>query len=169
MDPKGSWWLAVGAVVILVGAGAVIYSAQKGKGSLGINPTPSPVVVQQLPTQKQPRVGLEFTKDAHYVTVDISNLNADQLEYNLIYDATVKNNSQIQTGVNASANVKGKSTYSKKQLLGSESSGKFTYHENIKNANMELTLRDSSGHSIFTATYPFEVKAGSSTQLSVSQ
>lgn len=153
----------------LIVAGAIIYSAQKGGSKLAVRPTPSPAVVEQLPVEKQPKVSLEFTKDAHYVTVDISNLNADQLEYNLIYDATVKNNSQIQTGVNAAANVKGKSAYSQKQLLGSESSGKFTYHEHIKNANMELTLRDSSGHSIFTATYPFEVKSGSSTQLSASQ
>ncbi len=152
--------LALGAVVVLIVAGAIIYSAQKGGGKLVVRPTPSPAVIEQLPAEKQPKVSLEFTRDAHYVTVDISNLNADQLEYNLIYDATVKNNSQIQTGVNAAANIKGKSTYSQKQLLGSESSGKFTYHENIKNASMELTLRDSSGHSVFTATYPFEVKAG---------
>ena len=166
MDPKGSWWLAAGAVVVLVVAGAVIYMAQKGGGKLVVSPTPSPAIVQQLSAEKQPKVSLEFTKDAHYVTVDISNLNADQLEYNLIYDATVKNNSQIQTGVNASANVKGKSTYSQKQLLGSESSGKFTFHEHIKNANMELTLRDLSGRSIFTATYPFEITPGKSVELS---
>lgn len=165
MDPKGSWMLSLGAAVVLVVAGVVIYSAQKSGGKLGVHPTPSPGVVQQLPPDQQPQVSLDFSSDSHYVTVNMTNLNADQLEYNLIYDATVKNNSQIQTGVNASANVLGKSSYTQKQLLGSESSGKFTYHEKIKNANMELTLRDASGRSIFTATYPFVVKAGGSVDL----
>ncbi len=168
MDPKGSWWLAVGAVVILAVAGVVIYSAKKGSGNAGTRPTPSPQIAQQLATDKQPQVSLQFSSDAHYVTVDISNLYANQLEYNLIYDATIKN-SKLNTGVNAAADVTGKSTYSQKQLLGSESSGKFTYHENIANAHMELTLRDAQGRSIFTATYPFVVKAGSSVQLSASQ
>jgi|SRR3989344_2529917 len=164
MDPKGSWWLAVGAVVVLVIAGTIMYSAKKGGGSLKLVPTPSPAVVQQLTLEKQPKVSLAFSSDAHYVTVTITNLNADQLEYNLIYDALIKKN-KLNTGVNAAASVAGQSTYSQKQLLGSESSGKFTYHENITNAHMELTLRDASGRSIFTATYPFEVNLGESVSL----
>lgn len=163
MDPKGNWWLAIGAVVVLVVAGGIIYSARKGGGKL-VGPTPSPAVVVQLPSEKQPQVELKFSKDGHYVTVGIANLFADQLEYNLIYDAKV-GKSQLQTGVNAAANISGKSTYSQEQLLGSESSGKFTYHENIANAVMELTLRDSSSRSIFTATYPFEVNPGKSIRL----
>lgn len=158
----------MGAIVVLVVAGAIMYSTKKGGGSLRLSPTPSPVIAQQLAPEKQPRVSLTFTSDTHYVTVNITNLNADQLEYNLIYDAMIKKN-KLNTGVNAAANVTGKSTYTQKQLLGSESSGKFTYHEDITNAHMELTLRDASSRSIFTATYPFEVKVGSSVQLSISQ
>ena len=154
--------------MILVIAGAVIYSSHKGSRGLTARPTPSPQTVQQLPADKQPQVSLQFSSDAHYVTVDISNLYANQLEYNLIYDATIKN-SKLNTGVNAAADVTGKSTYSQKQLLGSESSGKFTYHENIANAHMELTLRGAQGRSIFTATYPFAVKPGSSISLTALQ
>lgn len=167
MDPKGSWWLAVGAIAILVVAGGVIYSARKSGGQL-VRPTPSPAVAQQLPAEKQPQVELTFSKDGHYVTVNVSNLFADKLEYNLIYDAKVKA-SRLNTGVNAAASVADKSTYSYRQLLGSESSGKFTYHEDITNAVMELTLRDLSGRSIFTATYPFEVTPGKSVELTASQ
>jgi len=129
-------------------------------------PTPTPTLgfAQQLPAEKQPKVSLEFSPDAHYVTVNITNIFSDQLEYNLIYDATVKGN-KIQTGVNASAKLDGKSEYSYKQLLGSESSGKFTYHSKIENAVMELTLRDSANRSIFTASYPFTVSLGESISL----
>lgn len=170
MDPKGSWWLAVGAVVVLSVAGLFIYSAQKKNSSVG--PTPSPAYISQLPVEKQPKVELAFSSDGHEVTVNISNLYADSIEYTLVYDASVKKGketSQIQTGVAGGGDVSGKSTYSETQLLGSESSGKRVYHENIHNANMELTLRDASGRSIFTATYPFEVKAGASTSLSLSE
>ncbi len=158
------WGAIIGAILVLVISGGVIYMAKKNGGALPISPSPSPKAVTQLTEDKKPKVSLLFSSDAHFVTVSLSNLNADQLEYNLIYDATVKT-SQIQTGVNSTADIKGKSTFTQKQLLGSESSGKFTYHTNIKNAVMELTLRDSGGHSVFTQTYPFEVSAGKSVDL----
>lgn len=127
-------------------------------------PTPTPSFVEQLPADKEPMPKLTFTSDGHYVTVNITNLFAAELEYNLIYDATVKK-SQVNTGVTGSAKLDGKSDYSYKQLLGSESSGKFSYHENITNAVMELTLRDSNKYSIFSATYPFTVTPGKSIDL----
>lgn len=127
-------------------------------------PTPSPTVAPQLPLESQPQVTLKFTNDGHFVTVSLTDLAADRVEYNLIYDATVKNN-RIQTGVSSAADITGQSTFSQRQLLGSESSGKFTYHQQITNAVMELTLRDTSGRSVFTATYPFTVSAGKSVVL----
>ncbi len=162
------WLPIIGAVVALgISAGVILSFKDKPKSSLP-TPTPTPEAAIQLTTDKQPQVELKFTSDGHYATVSLSNLSADQLEYNLIYDATVKS-SKLQTGVNSTANISGKSTFSQKQLLGSESSGKFTFHENITNAVMELTLRDASGRSIFTATYPFTVTPGKSIKLSPSE
>jgi hypothetical protein len=149
------------ALVALVLVGFLVFrsiSAGNNKQA-GPKPTPTPEVVEQLPVDKQPKVAMSFTPDGHYVTVKISNINASELEYNLIYDATVKKN-QIQTGVTGSAKLDGITEYQNKQLLGSESSGKFTYHENIKNSVMELTLRNSSGYSVFSGNYPFVVTAG---------
>ncbi len=159
------WWPIAGAVVVLAVASVIIYSAKKNGGSLPTpSPSPTPEIVEQLPVDKQPKVSMSFSSDAHYVTVNITNISASSLEYNLIYDATVKGSS-LQTGVNASTQLKGETTYSKKQLLGSESNGKFTYHANIKNAVMELSLRDSNNSSVYSATYPFSVVAGSSVDL----
>ncbi len=167
MDPKGSWWLAVGAVVVLVIVGAFFYSAKKH--NLVVGPNPSPALVEQLAKEKQPQVELAFTADGHEVTVTMANLHADTLEYTLEYTANIKKGkevTQIQTGVAGGGNISGKSTYSEKQLLGSESSGKRVYHEAIHDATMKVTLRDSQGRSIFTATYPFEVKPGAAVSLS---
>lgn len=125
---------------------------------------PTPGFAEQLSPDKYPQVSLNFSSDAHYVTVNISNIHSDQLEYNLIYEAVIKKD-RIQTGVNASAKLNGKTEYSYKQLLGSESSGKFTYHTKIENAVMELTLRDLQNRSVYNATLPFTVSPGQSVEL----
>ena len=159
-------YLAIGLVILVLSLGA-FFVFRKPK-TTGPQPTPTPSVAEQLPANQQPKVSLAFSSDSHYVTVNITDLHADQLEYNLIYDATVKGN-QIQTGVNAAAKLDGSSQYSRKQLLGSESSGKFTYHSHIQNAIMELTLRDSQNRSIFSSTYPFTVSPGKSIDLKASE
>lgn len=133
-------------------------------GPVSQAPTPTPASVPQLEEDQYPQVSLDFSADGHYVTVNISNLHAAALEYNLIYDATVKDNA-VNTGVTGSAKIDGQDEYSYKQLLGSESSGKFTYHQNIDNAVMELTLRDANRYSIYSATYPFEVEPGETVEL----
>ncbi|MBP9781907.1 hypothetical protein KBC89_04600 [Candidatus Woesebacteria bacterium] len=163
-----NWWPALGAIIFLLAAGVVVYTYKNKTPEKTAMPTPTPVAAIQLPASEQPKVSLAFSSDSHFATVTLTNLKADKLEYNLIYDATVKNN-KISTGVNSTANVTGKSTFTEKQLLGSESSGKFTYHANIANAVMELTLRDAQGRSIFTSTYPFEVKPGSTVSLTASE
>jgi hypothetical protein len=161
-------------IVVLLGLALVLVFALVarqvilGGSSKAPTPTPTPEAVVQLTPDQLPKITLTFSSDAHYVTVDASNLHADQLEYNLIYDAIVKG-SPIQTGVNAATKLVGKTTYSQKQLLGSESSGKFTYHTGIKNAVMELVLRDSSNRSVYSATYPFTVTSGKSLDLKPSE
>jgi hypothetical protein len=160
-----NWGAAIGAVVVLLVSGFYIYQ-MKNKTSAGPAPTPTLEAAEQLPADKQPVPKLTFTKDAHEVTVAISNLHASQLEYNLIYEATVgKNKDRIETGVYGEEDINGKSTYSQKQLLGSESSGRRTFHENISNARLELTLRDADGRSVFFKSYPFDVAPGDSVEL----
>lgn len=149
-----------GTILVALGIILTIISKKPSKITTVTVSTPVEEAAQLAPSE-QPEITLKFTPDAHFVTVSINNIKAEQLEYNLIYDATVKGSS-LQTGVNATASLGDKSTYEKKQLLGSESSGKFTYHSNIKNAVMELTLRDKDNRSVFSQTYPFEVVAGSS-------
>ena len=159
-----------GFITALLLIGGVIFAKTKlSAGSVVVpTPTPTPESVVQLPPDKQPQVSLTFSDDGHYVTVNVTDINADQLEYNLIYDATVKG-TQINTGVSGSSKLNGVTSYSYKQLLGSESSGHFTYHASIKNAVMELTLRNNTGYSVFTATYPFTVSAGKTIDLKPSE
>lgn len=153
--------IMVVGVLVLAKAGGDMTKVQVNNPL--VSPTPESQVKMLTPEQ-YPKVSLTFRADGRYVTVNMTNVNASALEYNLIYDATVKKN-KLQTGVSASAKLEGKNTYTKEQLLGSESSGKFTYHENIQNAVLELTLRDENGRSVYSATYPFEVTPGKSVEL----
>lgn len=158
--------IIIGVVALLAVLGA-LFSAVKNIPPENFEPSPSPtpeLSAVQLPPNQHPQVSLKFSSDGHYVTVTITNISADYLEYNLIYDAKVKNN-RLQTGVNANSKTAGKSTYTQQQLLGSESSGKFTYHTDIQNAVMELTLRNAANRSIFTSTYPFTVSPGKTIDL----
>lgn len=154
-------------VIVLFGIGAGVKFILSGKTTVAPTPSPLPAAVQLAPDQ-QPKVSLSFSADAHYATVNITNLHSASLEYDLVYYANVKN-SRVQAGVNASAKVDGQSTYSKQQLLGSESSGHYTYHTNIEEATLNLTLRDIGGRSIFQANYPFSVVAGKTSDLQASQ
>jgi len=156
-------WIIGIVVIILLSIGFFLLRRTPNVAPQGeVGPTPG--IAEQLTPDQYPKVSLEFSPDAHYVTVNITNIKANQIEYNLIYDATVKGN-KIQTGVNASAKLDGKTEYSYKQLLGSESSGKFTYHTKIENAVMELFLRDSQNRSVYNATLPFTISPGKSVDL----
>jgi hypothetical protein len=161
--------IVIGVVVLLLLGGTFFFIKRRPAIPTTVTPSPTPLEeVKQLDLSQQPTVSLAFTSDAHYVTVTLGNLNADQLEYNIIYDATVKNN-KIQTGVNSASKITGQTSFTQKQLLGSESSGHFTYHQNIQNAVMELVLRDAANRSVFTATYPFTVTPGQSVTLQASE
>lgn len=159
---KKFWPIIV--LVILIPVFLYSYKSVKNLFAPGVVPTPTPAPLVQLSPDQYPNVSIAISADSHYATIKITNLNSEKLEYNLIYDATVKKN-QIQTGVNASATLNGQKTYEKTQLLGSESSGKFTYHENIQNAVIELTLRDTYGRSVFFGIYPFSVSPSSTQSL----
>ena len=152
--------------IILIIIALLSYKSIKSLFKPVVAPTPTPAPLVRLTSDQYPVVSISFSADSHYATLKITNINADKLEYNLIYDATVKKN-QIQTGVNATATLNGGKTYEKTQLLGSESSGKFTYHEKITNAFVELTLRDSYGRSLFFGTYPFTLTPGASQTLTL--
>ena len=155
------WFPIGGAIAALLVSFVVIY---KFKNKEAVIPSTTDTVQEAplpeatLAPSQIPQVKMRFEPDGHFVVVTFDNLHGFELEYNLIYEATVKGN-RIQTGVSSTKNVEGQTTISQRQLLGSESSGKFTYHDKIKNANLELTLRDKAKRSIFTAIYPFEIKA----------
>ena len=155
-------------LVLLLLTGIYLKTKVQSIFAPSVTPTPTDEPLVQLSPDQQPELSLSFSADSHYVTVNISNIHAQALEYNIIYEAIVKK-VRINTGVNASVKLNGEKTYSKQQLLGSESSGKFTYHQDIKNAVLELTLRDAKGRSIFSSTYPFTVLPGKSTDLTASK
>lgn len=152
-------------IIILLGLGGFFgFKVTKSLFKPGVVPTPTAEPLTQLTPDQYPKVSVDFSNDPHYVTVKIFEINADKLEYDLRYDAMVKKN-KIDTGVTAATSLNGKKNYEQRQLLGSESSGKFTYHEKIENARIVLTLRDSYNRSVFMGEYPFVVTPNSSQNL----
>ena len=156
--------LIIGVTLLVVGIGIFLVFRNRAPKTENQTPTPTPGIAQQLTPDQYPKVSLDFSSEAHYATVNITNIHADQVEYELQYDATIKGNT-IQSGVSASAKLDGKTDYSYKQLLGSESSGKFTYHTKIVNAEIRLTLRDNENRSVYNTTLPFTVSPGKSVDL----
>lgn len=167
---KKPYLLLIPVVAVILIGGGVVFTAKSVFKHTAPLPTPTPTdePIMQLAPDQAPQVALDFSADGHYVTVNITSIHAAALEYNLIYDALVKG-TKINTGVNAAEKLNGQTVYSKQQLLGSESSGHFTYHTNIANATMELTLRDAAGHSVYDVTYPFTVTPGKSQTLQPQQ
>ncbi len=161
------------AIIVVVflavlGVGGFIFAKNQISSATKITPTPTETPLQMLSENQYPKVSLSFKPDGHYVTVMINNLHAESVEYDLVYDAKIKRNgitSQVNTGINASEKISGKNSYSKEQLLGSESSGHLTFHENIQNASLHLTLRDGSNRSIYSTTYPFSISLGKTVEL----
>jgi len=168
-------YVAIFAVVILIGVlGLFFLKKQFSSPGSNIQPTPTEEEVMQLDPKDQPKVSLEFSSDSHYVTVKMINVNASKVEYSIIYDAKIKSKgkvSQVNTGVTGggTANKDSKTYESAKQLLGSESSGHITYHEEIKNGMVDLTLRDEKGRSVFKTNYSFTLTPGKVVELSSSR
>ncbi len=108
--------LPVILILAIVGVGGWLIFGKGKNSSSRITPTPTETpAAEQLAPDKQPRVSLQFSSDAHYVTVKLSNLNADVLEYNLIYDAIVKK-SKINSGVSGGGKISGKSEFTVTEL-----------------------------------------------------
>src|SRR3989344_1178368 len=127
--------LAAGAVVIIA-----VFLVLRGRGGGTIKEEDVP----ELPFSQRPYTQLVPTKDGHYLTMKVSNINvtgAASMDYELYYD-TVEG---ITQGVPGKINLEGKKSVERELLLGSESSGKFRYDEGVDDGTLTLRFRDGSG------------------------
>jgi len=99
---------------------------------------------------ERPYITLTPSSDGHWLTIDVSRIkDADSLEYELLYNTE---SGATQGSIN-SVKLKGETTYTKKILLGSESSGRFKYDEGVTQGTLTLRLRGGPGTRKFVTEF----------------
>jgi len=92
----------------------------------------------------RPFASLTPTSDGHYINLKIDKIKlpkAVSLDYELLYTLP---DGRTQ-GVPGTVDLKGETSFERKLLLGSESSGKFRYDEGVTDGSLTVRLRDSKG------------------------
>lgn len=85
---------------------------------------------------------LSLTKDRRYVYLNFGDLkNVSKVNYTLVYDSATG-----QKGFEGGFKLKPKiSRSSRRQILGTCSSGRCVYHKNVKNVSLDTTFTLRSG------------------------
>ena len=92
----------------------------------------------------RPFASLTPTSDGRYINLKIDKIKlpkAVSLDYELLYTLP---DGRTQ-GVPGTVDLKGETSFERKLLLGSESSGKFRYDEGVTDGSLTVRLRDSKG------------------------
>lgn len=92
----------------------------------------------------RPFASLTPTSDGRYINLKIDKITlpkAVSLDYELLYTLP---DGRTQ-GVPGTVDLKGETSFERKLLLGSESSGKFRYDEGVTDGSLTVRLRDSKG------------------------
>ena len=101
-------------------------------------------VVIEVVFKDRPFASLTPTSDGHYINLKIDKITlpkAVSLDYELLYSLP---DGRTQ-GVPGTVDLKGQTSFERKLLLGSESSGKFRYDEGVEDGGLTVRLRDSKG------------------------
>jgi len=143
-------FLVVFGCLLLAGGGFFLVS-KKQKKPQTIEPLPDKKeVLIETPLKERPYVVLIPSRDGHWLTIHVSRIkNASILEYELLYNTASGAN---QGSINE-VSLDGKTTYSKKILLGSESSGHYKYDEGVVKGNLTVRLRGDEGTRKFVTDF----------------
>ncbi len=101
-------------------------------------------VVVEVAFADRPFASLTPTSDGHYINLKIDKIKlpkAVSLDYELLYTLP---DGRTQ-GVPGTVDLKGETSFERKLLLGSESSGKFRYDEGVTDGSLTVRLRDTKG------------------------
>lgn len=142
--------IVLGVFLLLAGLGTGGYLVVKGKKQ-GPTPTPTPEVFVETTLEERPFVSLTPSSDGHWLTLAVSRIqDADSFEYELTYET---DEGVTQGAVGGPFNLKGKTTYEKEILLGTESSGKFRYHEGVEQGTLMVRLEGGPGPRKFVTEF----------------
>ena len=139
--------LVVGIILFLVG-GFWFWRGQKSKPS---PPTKEPEgTLVETSLEERPYITLTPSNDGHWLTIEVFRIKkAESLEYKLLYNTA----SEATQGSINTVDLKGKPSYSKKILLGSESSGHYKFDEGVTQGSLTVRLRGGKGTRKFVTDF----------------
>lgn len=132
--------LAIVGIILILGGGFFFWRSRRAKEPL---PTLEPEgVLVETTLEERPYITLTPSSDGHWLTIDVARIqDAESLEYELLYNT---GSGATQGSIN-SVKLKGETSYSKKILLGSESSGHYKFDEGVTQGNLTVRLRGGLG------------------------
>jgi hypothetical protein len=101
-------------------------------------------VAIEIAFKDRPVASLTPSEDGHWLNLKVDKIKvakSSSLDYELLYTLP---DGRTQ-GVPGTVDLKGKTSFERKLLLGSESSGKFRYDEGVKEGSLTVRIRDSKG------------------------
>lgn len=110
----------------------------------------------ELPIEQRPFTSLTPTSDGHWLIMKIERINvpnATTLEYELLYQVPGK----PDQGIPGTVKLDGKDI-ERKLLLGTESSGNYSFDEGVERGKLTLKFRDSSNKLIGTVSTDFHLQ-----------
>lgn len=140
--------LIIIGIILLLGGVFLFWHNQKTEE---LAPTPEPEgVLIETTLEERPYITLTPSSDGHWLTIEVSRIReADSLEYELLYNTA---SGATQGSINT-VKLKGESSYSKKILLGSESSGHYKFDEGVTQGTLTVRLRGSEGTRKFVTDF----------------
>lgn len=148
--------LIIAAVIIVVGIGSVLVFSKKNSQSAGQGGTTQLPTTEVVPTvDSSVSVDLKPVDAAkHNVELSVKGIpsGTQSLEYELSYD-TASQGSQGIIPDEPIAVKPGQTEFSKQFLLGTESSGAFTYHVVTSPIKVSVTFNGSYGKKSFEKDY----------------
>jgi len=140
--------LAVVGIILILGGGFLFWHSRSAKEP---SPTLEPEgVLIETTLEERPYITLTPSSDGHWLTIEVTRIqDADSLEYELLYNTE---SGATQGSINT-VKLKGESSYSKKILLGSESSGHYKFDEGVTQGTLTVRLRGGKGTRKFVTDF----------------
>jgi len=115
--------------------------------------------VAEVPVDKRPYTTLTPSEDGHWLTLKLTDLkfDAESVEYQIVYTLPDGRNQGVP---GTPILLSGTKDIERKLLLGTESSGKYYYDENVKEGTLTLRYRDSKGKLIGKLSTKFHLQKG---------
>lgn len=126
--------LGVGLLVV-VGAFFVV----KNKNSNDVPVSEDDATLVEVPLEKRPIVSLTPSSDGHYLKLKIEKIVIDVDSFDYLFE--YKTATGVPQGASGFIKLEGKNDFETDLLLGTESSGKFRYDEDVEAGSIELKLR----------------------------